>query len=99
MVLAARLIGQLVPDGYKCRTVSRPAQKRGGGVAVNYKSGLKVEIVTTRNKFTPCGHAGYYVTARGVTFRLCHYQREMVSLTLLTSKLRCWTRMTSLLSY
>ena len=30
-------IAQLVPDGYKFHTVSRPAQKHGGGVAVIYK--------------------------------------------------------------
>ena len=39
----------IVPDGYRFHTASRPAQKRGGGVAVIYKSGLKVENESTRN--------------------------------------------------
>ena len=50
--------------------VSRTAQKRGGGVSIIYKSGLKVEKFSTRNKFTHFEHADHYVTARGVTFRL-----------------------------
>ena len=69
-VVDNQVIAQLVPDGYKFHTVSRPAQKRGGGVAVIYNSGLKVETVSNRNKFTHVEHADYYVTARGVTFRL-----------------------------
>ena len=69
-VVDNQVIAQLVPDGYKFHTASRPAQKRGGGVAVIYKSGLKVESVSNRNKFTHFEHADYYVTARGVTFRL-----------------------------
>ena len=67
------VIAQLVPDGYKFHTVSRPAQKRSSGVAVIYNSGLKVETVSNRNKITHVEHvehADYYVTARGVTFRL-----------------------------
>ena len=63
------VIAQLNPDVYKFHTMSRPDQKRGGGVAVIYKFGLKVETVSNRNKFTHFEH-GYYVTARGVTFRL-----------------------------
>ena len=39
-------------------------------MAVIYKSGLKVETVSNRNKFTHFEHADCYVTARGVTFRL-----------------------------
>ena len=69
-VVDNHVIAQLVPDGYKFHTASRPAQKRGGGVAVIYKSGLKVETVSNRNKFTHFEHADYYVTARSVTFRL-----------------------------
>ena len=34
-----------VADGYKCHTVSRPAQKRGRGVDVIYKFDFKVENV------------------------------------------------------
>ena len=41
---------RLVPDGYKFHTASRPAQKRGGGVAVIYKSGW----FQTATSFTPC---------------------------------------------
>ena len=55
------VIAQLVPDGYKFHTVSRPDQKRGRGVAVIYKSGLKVETVSNRNKFKYFEHADYYV--------------------------------------
>ena len=67
-VVDNHVIAQLVPDGYKFHTVSRPAQKRGGGVAVIYKSGLKVENVSNRNKFTHFEHADYY-TLRHVAFR------------------------------
>ena len=69
-IMDNHVIAQLVPDGYKFHTVSRPAQKRGGGVAVIYKSCLKVETLSNRNKFTHFEHADYYVTTRGITFRL-----------------------------
>ena len=69
------IIGQLIAEFH---TVSRPAQKRDGGVVVinlfihfnHFKTGLKVENVSTHNKFTHFEHADYYVTARGMTFRL-----------------------------
>ena len=41
-VVGSHLIAQLVPVGYKFHAASRPAQKRGAGVAVIYKSGWKV---------------------------------------------------------
>ena len=75
-VVDNHVIVQLVPDGYMFHTVSRPAQKCGGGVAVIYKSGFKVE---TRNKFTHFEHGDYYVTARGVTSRLGVAYRPPVS--------------------
>ena len=51
-VVDNRVIALLVSDVRKFYTVSRPAQKRGCGVAVIYKFGLKVENVSNSNKFT-----------------------------------------------
>ncbi len=58
---------------YKFDAASKPAQKRGGGVGLMYKSGMKVENVSSshnRPKFTHFEHADYYITTRGAKFRL-----------------------------
>ena len=39
-------------------------------MAIIYKSGLKVQNVSTRNKFINLEHSDYYVMACGIMFRL-----------------------------
>ena len=46
-------------------------KKRGGGVAVLHKSGLKLKKVSPRGHVTHFEHADYHVMIHGVTFRLC----------------------------
>ena len=65
------VIHELVPRGYEFHAVSRSGGKRGGGVAVLHKSGLKLKKVSPRGHFTHFEHADYHVMIHGVTFRLC----------------------------
>ena len=65
------VIHELVPRGYEFHAVSRSGGKRGGGVAVLHKSGLKLKKVSPRGHFTHFEHANYHVMIHGVTFRLC----------------------------
>ena len=64
------VIHELVPCGYEFHAVSRSGGKRGGGVAVLHKSGLKLKKVSPRGHFTHFEHADYHVMIHGVTFRL-----------------------------
>ena len=56
--------------------MSRSGGKRGGGVAVLHKSGLKLKKVSTRGHLTHFEHADYHVMIHGVTFRLCIIYRH-----------------------
>ena len=50
------VIHGLVPRGYEFHAVSRSGRKRGGGVAVLHKSGLKLKKVSPRGHFTHFEH-------------------------------------------
>ena len=65
------VISALVPRGHGCHAVSRPGVKRGGGLAMLYKSGMTLKTTSTRINYSHFEHSDYYITTRGVTFRLC----------------------------
>ena len=45
-----QVISELMPSGYTIQHISRPSEKRGGGVAVLYKCGLIIKTLdSTRN--------------------------------------------------
>ena len=52
-------IHELVLRGYEFHAVSRSGGKRGGGVAVLHKSGLKLKKVSARGHFAHFEHANY----------------------------------------
>ena len=42
-----KVINELVPSGYTIQRISRPSEKRGGGVAVIYKCGLTIKTLAS----------------------------------------------------
>ena len=65
------VIHELVPRGYEFHAVSRSGGKRGGGVGLLHKSGMKLKKVSPPGHFTHFEHADYHVMIHGVTVRLC----------------------------
>ena len=64
-----QVINELVPSGYTIQHISRPSEKRGGGVAVLYKCGLTIKTFYTErhvHTFRTYGLHGH--------FQLCEYE-------------------------
>ena len=68
-----QVINELVSSGYTIQHISRPSEKRGGGVAVLHKCGLTIKTLdSTRNgMLTHFEHMDCAVISNDVNVRLC----------------------------
>lgn len=68
-----QVIGDLVPSGYNILSVPRLDNRRGGGVAVVFKSGLSVNLVSsTQDKlYNQFEHMDCTISSRDCSIRLC----------------------------
>ena len=80
-VIDDRVISALVPRGHGFHVVSRPGGKRGGGVAVLYKSGLTLKTTSTRGSY--CHFE--YVVSRCVSCVVLRHRSETISPTTFSS--------------
>ena len=64
---------ELVPTGYSIIAVPRPDQRRGGGLALVYKSGLSTKIVSSSldKQYTQFEHMECVVTSNDAALRIC----------------------------
>lgn len=65
-------VSELVPSGYEIKHVPRCGRRRGGGVAVIFKSALQLKVVATskEKEFSQFEYMDCSVSVRGYTTRL-----------------------------
>lgn len=71
-------LADLVPDGFDIYSVPRQ-NRRGGGVALVYKTGLKVNMIKSQEVFTSFEHLECIIGSKNSTFRLCIIYRPPAS--------------------
>ena len=76
-----KCIGELVPSGYKFKHVPRPGRRRGGGVALLYKSAITVQVhgSSTSSDYTHFEHMDCNLSVDDTTVRLAVVYRPQPS--------------------
>lgn len=76
-----QVLHDLLPSGYNVISIPRPGNRRGGGVAVVFKAGLSVDLISCSNDqhFTQFEYLSCTITGKQRTIRLCVIYRPPVS--------------------